>query len=66
MPKIENKVVVRFRDGRMLKGYTYDFKPPREIISLLKDPPGKLSKPSLIKSRPIPKASAVAEAARAL
>jgi len=27
MPNIENKVVVRFRDGKMIKGYTYDFNP---------------------------------------
>ncbi len=32
MPKIENKVVVRFRDGRMVKGYTYDFNPHRECF----------------------------------
>jgi small nuclear ribonucleoprotein (snRNP)-like protein len=27
---VENKVVVRFRDGRMVKGYTHDFNPNRE------------------------------------
>ena len=32
MLKIENKVVVRFRDGRMVKGYTYDFNPNRETF----------------------------------
>ena len=32
MPKIENKVVVRYRDGKMLKGYTYDFNPHKEIF----------------------------------
>ena len=32
MLKIENKVVVRFRDGRMVKGYTHDFNPDREIF----------------------------------
>ena len=32
MSKIENKVVARFRDGRMLKGYTYDFNPHNEIF----------------------------------
>lgn len=32
MPKIENKVVVRFRDGRIVKGYTYDFHPHREVF----------------------------------
>ena len=30
--KIENKVVVRFRDGRMVKGYTHDFHPNRETF----------------------------------
>ena len=30
--KIENKVVVRFRDVRMVKGYTHDFNPNREIF----------------------------------
>lgn len=29
MPKIGNKVVVRFRDGTKIKGYTYDFDPHR-------------------------------------
>ncbi len=32
MPKMENKVVVRFRDGKMLKGYTYDFNPHKEVF----------------------------------
>jgi len=32
MTKIENKVVVRFRDGRMIKGYTYDFNPRKEVF----------------------------------
>jgi small nuclear ribonucleoprotein (snRNP)-like protein len=32
MLKIENKVVVRFRGGRMVKGYTYDFSPNREVF----------------------------------
>jgi hypothetical protein len=32
MLKIENKVVVRFRDGRMVKGYTHDFHPIRETF----------------------------------
>jgi hypothetical protein len=32
MVKIENKVVVRFRDGRMVKGYTHDLNPTREIF----------------------------------
>jgi hypothetical protein len=29
---MENKVVVRFRDGRMIKGFTHDFNPNREIF----------------------------------
>ncbi len=37
MPKIENKVVVRFRDGKMLKGYTYDFNPRKEIFHVTKN-----------------------------
>ncbi|MFX0199141.1 MAG: DUF6982 domain-containing protein [Candidatus Hodarchaeota archaeon] len=32
MLKIENKVVVRFRDGNMVKGFTHDFSPNREIF----------------------------------
>ncbi len=32
MLDVENKVVVRFRDGRMVKGYTHDFHPNREIF----------------------------------
>jgi len=32
MNKIQNKVVVRFRDGRLLKGYTYDFNANRETF----------------------------------
>jgi small nuclear ribonucleoprotein (snRNP)-like protein len=32
MLKIENKVVVRFRDGRMVKGYTHDFTPNKGIF----------------------------------
>ncbi|MBW2039769.1 MAG: hypothetical protein JRI46_09260 [Deltaproteobacteria bacterium] len=32
MPKIENKVVVHFRDGRIVKGYTYDFNPNKDIF----------------------------------
>jgi len=30
--KVENKVVVRFRDGRLVKGFTHDFNPNREIF----------------------------------
>lgn len=32
MLKVENKVVVRFRDGRIIKGFTHDFNPNREIF----------------------------------
>jgi len=32
MAKIENKVVARFRDGRMVKGYTYDFNAYKETF----------------------------------
>ena len=30
--RIENKVVVRFRDGSMVKGFTHDFNPNKEIF----------------------------------
>ena len=36
MPKIENKVVIRFRDGKMLKGYTYDFFPHKNGFHVTK------------------------------
>jgi hypothetical protein len=29
MPRIGNRVVARFRDGRIVKGYTYDFAPDK-------------------------------------
>ena len=41
MLKIENKVVVRFRDGRMIKGYTHDFNPNREIFHVTETQPGE-------------------------
>ncbi len=34
MPKIENKVVVHFRDGRIIKGFTHDFNPNKETFHL--------------------------------
>lgn len=34
MPKLENKVIVRFRDGKIIKGYAYDFSPSRENFHL--------------------------------
>ncbi len=32
MPRIENKVVVHFRDGRIVKGFTHDFNPNKETF----------------------------------
>lgn len=32
MQKIQNKVVVHFRDGRILKGHTYDFNPNKDTF----------------------------------
>ena len=32
MPTIENKVVVHFRDGKIVKGYCYDFTPNKDIF----------------------------------
>ena len=32
--KVENKVVVRFRDGNLMKGYTHDFFPNKEVFHL--------------------------------
>ena len=32
MQQIANRVVVHFRDGKILKGYTYDFNPNKEIF----------------------------------
>jgi hypothetical protein len=34
MVNIENKVVARFRDGRILKGLTHDFSPMKDIFHL--------------------------------
>ena len=36
MQKIENKVVVHLRDGRIIKGYTYDFNPNKEVFHVSK------------------------------
>ncbi len=41
IPKIENKVVVHFRDGRIVKGYTYDFNPNKEMFHVTKTQNGK-------------------------
>ena len=32
MAEMANKVVVRFRDGRMVRGYTYDFTPNSDVF----------------------------------
>jgi len=32
-----NRVVVRFGDGRILKGYTHDFLPEKELFHLIED-----------------------------
>lgn len=39
MPQIDNKVVVHFQDGRIVKGYTHDFNPNKETfhVSRAKD-----------------------------
>jgi hypothetical protein len=34
MPRMENRVVVHFRNGRIVKGYTYDFNPNKEIFHI--------------------------------
>lgn len=34
MSGIENRVVAHFRDGRIVKGYTYDFHPNKEIFHI--------------------------------
>jgi hypothetical protein len=36
MVKPENKVVIRFRDGRIVKGYSYDFNPNKETFHVTK------------------------------
>lgn len=38
--KVENKVVVRFRDGTLLKGYTHDFFPNKEVFHVTKQERG--------------------------
>jgi hypothetical protein len=39
MPTIKTKVVVHFRDGKIVKGYSYDFTPNKDTfhVSLVKD-----------------------------
>ena len=41
MAKVDNKVVIHFRDGRILKGYTYDFSPNREVFHITQAQNGK-------------------------
>jgi hypothetical protein len=41
MPRIENKVVVHFRDGRIVKGFTYDFNPNKEVFHVANVQNGK-------------------------
>ncbi len=41
MSKIENRVVVHFRDGRIVKGYTYDFNANKDTFHVIKDQHGK-------------------------
>jgi hypothetical protein len=41
MLQIENKVVVHFRDGRLVKGFTYDFNPNKETFHITKFQDGK-------------------------
>jgi hypothetical protein len=53
MVNVENKVVVRFQDGRMVKGYTHDFNPNREIFHVTEvQEGGKIIEvfPSLLKA----------------
>ncbi len=38
MPETQNMVVVHFRDGRILKGYTYDFNPISETFHVIHAP----------------------------
>jgi hypothetical protein len=37
MPIQRNRVVVRFNDGRILKGYTHDFLPEKDLFHLSED-----------------------------
>ena len=37
MPTQRNRVVVRFNDGRILKGYTHDFLPEKDLFHLAED-----------------------------
>ena len=41
MANVDNKVVIHFRDGRILKGYTYDFSPNREVFHITQAQNGK-------------------------
>ena len=37
MPTQRNRVVVRFNDGRLLKGYTHDFLPEKDLFHLIEE-----------------------------
>ncbi|MFA4948872.1 MAG: hypothetical protein WC674_10260 [Candidatus Krumholzibacteriia bacterium] len=37
MPTQRNRVVVRFNDGRIFKGYTHDFLPEKDLFHLIED-----------------------------
>jgi hypothetical protein len=37
MPTQRNRVVVRFNDGRLLKGYTHDFLPEKDFFHLIEE-----------------------------
>jgi hypothetical protein len=39
--QIENKVVIHFRDGRIVKGYTHDFNPNKDTFHVSKAENGK-------------------------
>jgi hypothetical protein len=41
MHRIQNKVVVHFQDGRILKGHTYDFNPNRDTFHVSSVQDGK-------------------------
>ncbi len=36
MPLVENRVVVHFRDGKIVKGYSHDFNPSKEVFHVTK------------------------------
>jgi hypothetical protein len=40
----DNKVVVRYRDGHLLKGFTHDFSPDKHSFHVLEEKSGKKTK----------------------